>query len=158
MLHSGKRFSFATIAVDAVCLDNVFLSYREDRSPKKQPSHAFVHKCLALMTDEHCFPVHIQPAMSGNAQALQLETARAIAKNLGELNTPVHVLFVATDGDKRYDSSYQVQFKVWFPSYWSSGIAACLTMIGSMTPFFLGDLLHLRKNVRGRILTYVPQL
>jgi hypothetical protein len=96
--------------------------------------------------------------MSGNAQALQLETAMAIVKTLGELNPPVHVLFVATNGDKGYDSCYHAQFKVWFPLYWSSGLAACLTLIGSMAPFFIGDLLHLGKNVRGRILTYVPQL
>jgi hypothetical protein len=110
------------------------------------------------MTDKYCFTVHIQPTMSGNAQALQLETARTIAKTPGELNRPVHVLFVATDGDKGYDSSDQAQFKVWFPSYWSSGLAACLTLIGSMAPFFIGDLLHLRKNIRGRIQTYLPQL
>jgi hypothetical protein len=84
--------------------------------------------------------------MSGNAQALQLETARTIAKTLDELNPPLHASFVATDGDKGYDSSYQAQFKVWFPSYWSSGLAACLTLIGSMTPFFIGDLLHLGKT------------
>jgi hypothetical protein len=70
----------------------------------------------------------------------------------------VHVLFVATDGDKGYDSSCQAQFKVWFPSHWSSGLVACLTLIGSMAPFFIGDLLHLRKNVRGRILRCVLQL
>jgi hypothetical protein len=116
MLHSLKPFSFAPIAVDAVCLDNVFLNNREDLSPKKQPSHTFVYEFLPLMTDEHCFHVHIQLAMSGNAQALQFETARTIAKTLGELNPPVHVFFVATDGDKGYDSSYQAQFKVWFPS------------------------------------------
>jgi hypothetical protein len=135
MLHSRKPFSFATIAVDAVCLDNVFLSDQEDPSPETQLNHAFVYECLLLMTDEHYFPVHIQPAMSGNAQALQLETARTIAKTLGELNHPVYVLFVATDGDKGYDSSYQVQLQVSFPSYWSSGLAACLALTGSMAPF-----------------------
>jgi hypothetical protein len=107
MLHSRKPFSFAIIAVDAVCLDNVFLSDRGDPAPKKRPSHAFVDECLPLMTDKHCFLVYIQSAMSGNAQALQLETARTIVKTLGELNAPVHVLFVATDGDKGYDSSSQ---------------------------------------------------
>jgi hypothetical protein len=66
-MHSRKPFSFATIAVDAVCLDNVFLSDREDPSPKKRPSHAFVYECLPLITDDHCFHVHIQLAMSGNA-------------------------------------------------------------------------------------------
>jgi hypothetical protein len=75
--------------------------------------------------------------MSGNAQALQLETARTIAKTLGELNPPVQVLFVASDGAKGYDSSYQAQFKVWFPSYWNSGLVACLTLIGSTAPFSL---------------------
>jgi hypothetical protein len=45
MLHSCKPFSFATIAVDAVCLDNLFLSDREDPSLKKQPSHV----CLGLL-------------------------------------------------------------------------------------------------------------
>jgi hypothetical protein len=137
MLHSRKPFSFATIAVDAVCLDDVFLSDREDPSAKKQPSHAFIYECLPLMTDEYCFPVHIQPATSGNAQAFQLETARTIAKTLGEPNPPVHVLFVATDGDQGYDPSYQAQFKVWYPSCWSSSLAVCLTLIGSMAPFLL---------------------
>jgi hypothetical protein len=48
--------------------------------------------------------------MSGNAQALQLEITRTIAKTLGEPNPPVHVLFVATDGDMILPTKLNLRF------------------------------------------------
>jgi hypothetical protein len=158
IVEARKRFSFATIAVDAISLDSVFLSKREGKFTKPQPTHAFVYECLPLMTEEQCFPLHVKAAMSGNAKQDQIKVAKDIVEVLAKLKPPVHVLFVATDGDKGYNSVYQSQFNLWFPCYRKQGLTECLKIVGSLAPFFIGDWLHLSKNVRGRILKYIPVL
>jgi hypothetical protein len=158
ILGGRVPFQIATIAVDAVSLDNVFLSDREIKSSIPQPSHAFVYECLPLTTDERCFPIHVLPALSGNATDTQTTAGDAIVNVLSNLNPPVRVLFIATDGDKGYDRKYESQFNVWFPKYRDHGLTACLESLRSIAPFYLGDFLHLTKNVRSRLLGYIPVL
>jgi hypothetical protein len=56
ILENLSAFPYATISVDAISLDCVFLSDR-NQPTRPQPSHAFVYQCMPLTIHEHCFPV-----------------------------------------------------------------------------------------------------
>jgi hypothetical protein len=91
--------SDATIAVDAVSLDNVFLSDRQGAPSSDQPGYVFVYECLPLTTEERCFPLHVMPAASGNATGAHQARAESIAKLLALFPDPVREVFITTDED-----------------------------------------------------------
>jgi hypothetical protein len=155
IMRKHEHFAYATIAVDAVSLDNVFLSDRVEDSLEDQPSHAFVYECLPLTTSGRCFPVHVMPAQSGNAASNHIERAREIVAALAGLRASVRVLFIATDGDRGYEATYRCQFNHWFPHYRAHGLKSCLDFVRTLFPLYVGDILHLIKNIRSRILEYI---
>jgi hypothetical protein len=155
IIEGRVPFTYATIAVDAISLDRVFFSDREPTTAS-QPNHAFVYECLPLGIEEQCFPVHVMPSVSGNASEIQIRAAGEIVRLFKNLPNPVKVLFIATDGDKGYSSVYECQFAKWFPYYQTHGLTECLKIITGLEPLFVADFLHLLKNVRSRILAYVP--
>jgi hypothetical protein len=97
-------------------------------------------------------------APSGNAREAHILAIRKITRTPVQLPNPIQVLFVATDGDKWYTSAEEAQFAQWFPCYWANGLSECFNIIKRLAPFFIADFLHLAKNVRSRILTYIPIL
>jgi hypothetical protein len=109
-----------------------------------------------MTTENICFPLHVMAARSGNATAIHSRTAESIARVLPSIPHKTHVLFTAASGDKGYNSAYNSQFNFWFPYLRHHGLDACLQHIRrAMTPS-VADFLHLTKNVRTRLLTYVP--
>jgi hypothetical protein len=56
-------------------------------------------------------------ALSGNATAIHSRTAASIARVLASILHKIQVLFIATDGDKGYNSAYNSQFRFWFHIY-----------------------------------------
>jgi hypothetical protein len=75
ILARYEGIKHATIAVDVVSLDSVFLSDRKDRTKSPQPAYTFVYHCLPLTTVDRCFRVRVTPGMSENAT--QVQTRRA---------------------------------------------------------------------------------
>jgi hypothetical protein len=69
----------------------------------------------------------------------------------------VQVVFVACDGDPAYDKEFKRQHKVWYPKS-AAAVLLATDAVWNTRPFFVSDLLHAAKNVRTRLLTYVPVL
>jgi hypothetical protein len=67
----------ATIAIDAIAVDNAFLTSRRWRRPPRS--------CVPLTIESGCFPRPIGSAASGNATADIGSRARNIANLLGQL-------------------------------------------------------------------------
>jgi hypothetical protein len=134
ILTHHTRVSYATIAVDAVSLDNVFLSDWQGAASSDQPGYAFVYECLPLTTEERCFPLHVKPAASGKATGAHQAQAESSAKLFALFPDPVHEVFIATDEDMSWNSVYNRQFNEWYQRLRSHGINSCLDLMASMTP------------------------
>jgi hypothetical protein len=106
IVHDYGRMSVATLAIDAISLDNVFLTNRA--IAEGQPSHAFVFECLPLTVEQKCFPFHVMRAISGNAKRLDIEIADHIVKDLRQSDPPAEILFIATDRDAGYSDRHKI--------------------------------------------------
>jgi hypothetical protein len=102
ILERHPDLAYVTIAIDAVSLDNVFLTDQPEPSTMSDPSQAFVYECLPLSTTAWCFPLHIMASMSGHATGAHAEVAALISRNLAQMPKPVEVVFITTDGDLDY--------------------------------------------------------
>jgi hypothetical protein len=143
---------YVTLAVDACATDSVFISNKV--IPQDEPSYAFTIEVLPLSPREKCFPISVMPSTTGHAGRGQIGLLQAIVGVLGKQEPPVHVLFIATDGDSGYGAEYEAQFNKWFPVYRNFGLGACLNILEGVLPLYVADFLHLVKNVRTRFIKY----
>jgi hypothetical protein len=67
----------------------------------------------------------------------------------------MEVVFIATDGDPAYDNKFKTQHKAWYPKS-AIALLSAYTTVWATRPFFVSDLLHAAKNVRSRLLKYIP--
>jgi hypothetical protein len=145
-----------TVAIDAIALDAVWISNRPHKNSEGRPKVAFVYHALPCSADSKCYPLHVMPASQGNASPLICNRANEIVHILAGLPHPITVFFLATDGDPGYNCQYQSQFRLWIEHYDGSRVDACIPIIGDNLPWYMADFLHLAKNVRSRLLKYIP--
>jgi hypothetical protein len=98
------------------------------------------------------------PGKSGNATQAQTRRADDILNILAGAPHRVKVIFIATDGNRGYDSMFLGQFPHWFPGYRLHGLAACPDIIQRIYLLYVEDWLHLAKKNRARILKHTPVL
>jgi hypothetical protein len=146
------KSQIGTLAVDAISLDNKFLS--NTITVAGLPSHAFVFEFLPFCINQKCFPLNIMPSLSGSANQHPKDRIQDIVKTLRNLDPPVHIWFIATDGDAGYNALYKSQFTKWFTLYESSGLDHCLNKLPEIFPLYVADFLHVVKNIRSRMIKY----
>jgi hypothetical protein len=148
---------FGTIAVDAISLDSTWVSNRAEKA-SDPPAEAFLYELLPFTTDAKCFPVHVMAVHSGNATEENCCRANEIAGIPAGMEPPFQVLFIATDGDHGYNGKYREQFASWIDHYDGSHAETCLHFIEASLPWYMAVFLHLVKNVRSRLITYIPAI
>ena len=135
------------LGVDAMAMEPVTETNLDVRLGS---NNVFLFYAMPLRCELKSFPVHVMPRAKGNAGPDVIETLKALKDKLRQ--NRIIVKYVATDGDSGYACLYDSMFETWKPVYLSSGLDEVGSAIDSCECPVAGDLLHILKNARARLL------
>ena len=133
------------IGVDAMSMEPVLFHGME-----KVHNHVFLFELLPLSSRHKSMSIHIMTRENGNAGADVLQRIRELKQILNDEKLVVR--FVATDGDRGYDSLHVKMFNKWHNTYYTKGLDRVMEILPDVDNRIVGDLLHLLKNARSKLL------
>lgn len=135
------------LGVDAMAMEPVLETNTEVSAGN---NNVFLFYVMPLRCEFRSFPVHVMPRAKGNAGPDVIERLKSVKDKLREFG--IVVKYVATDGDSGYKCLHDFMFSKWRPVYSSSGLDEVSKAIESCEFPIAGDLLHILKNARARLL------
>lgn len=143
----------AVLGIDAMSMEPVSVGNME--CPTASNS-VFLFYLMPLACQLKSIAVHLMPRTKGNAGPDVIATAQALKDKLRQHG--IHVRYLATDGDSGYKCLYDNMLKAWWPSYMKHGLDGVASAVESCECPILGDLLHMLKNARARLIGNVVSL
>ena len=137
----------AVLGVDAMAIEPV--STPNVEAPAGA-NNVFLFYLMPLRCELKCLPVHVMPRTKGNAGPDVIAMVKAVKERLQEEG--IVVRYVATDGDSGYKCLHDSMFAKWAPVYASRGLDGVSDAITTCDCPIAGDLLHILKNARARLL------
>lgn len=113
-------------------------------------NHVFLFELLPLSGRMKPLPIHLMPFPSGNARRDVLCRIDELVSILTRLNFVVR--FIAADGDSGYNIIHERMYLSWINIYNRKGLDEVIEALDGMNGLIVGDLLHLLKNARSKIL------
>jgi hypothetical protein len=110
-----------------------------------QPTHTF---------DDHraLHAVHIVAAMAGKPTRAVIRCRQQRVLTFSQLVQPRPIIFLTADGNSGYNQFYIGEFERWYPVLREFGFTESCSLIRTMLPLYVGDFLHLLKNIRNRLI------
>ena len=145
-----KRHSLAEDEPVQVCLGIDAMSMEPVAVGDLVCNHVFLFELLPLSGRMKPMSIHLMPWSSGNANSDVLKRIEDLVAELNVLKFPVQ--FIATDGDRGYDSWHQQMHLKWQTLYYKHGLEKVIEQLDQTEKLIVGDLLHLLKNARSKLL------
>ena len=145
-----KRHSLAEDEPVEVCLGIDAMSMEPVTVGDLVCNHVFLFELLPLSGQMKPMSIHLMPWSSGNANSDVLKRIEELVAALGVLKFPVR--FIATDGDRGYDSRHNQMHLKWQNVYYKHGLEKVIEQLDQTEKLIVGDLLHLLKNARSKLL------
>ena len=114
-------------------------------------NNVFLFYMMPLNCEYRSIPVHLMTRDRGNAGDDVHQMIAGIAMHLRARN--FNVKYIATDGDSGYLHFHQYTLHKWWQSYEKSGLDSLMDMEMGDEFLAVGDLLHILKNARSRLLS-----
>lgn len=133
----------AILGVDACSFDRLF---------HKNKKYAFVFYLQPVNPAYPCLPLHITPHQNGFANCEIIQKIVLINKKLADEG--IRLIGVSTDGDPNYNEVNETTFKIYEDCLKNGNFADAYTAYSNHEDLkYFGDLLHILKLARSRILT-----
>ena len=113
-------------------------------------NNVFLFHVLPLSGQLRSMPVHVMTRNKGNAGADVFERIGVVIRALRSKD--INVKYIATDGDVGYYDCHRKTLNKWWTDYFRNGMDYILKLNLDGTELYVGDMLHLLKNARSRLL------
>ena len=137
----------AVLGIDAMSMEPVT---SETGECPLGSNNVFLFYLMPLQCHLKSVAIHLMPRPKGNAGPDVIARAKELKMILRDKG--IHVRYLATDGDSGYKGLYDEMLKQWWPCYVSRGLDGVSTQLEECECPILGDLLHLMKNARARLI------
>jgi hypothetical protein len=115
----------------------------------KNTDYAFVRYAQSLDRRLKCFPHHVKPRSSGQANNEVQIAIDSICQSL--THHGIVPKYICTDGDAGYNGRHQEFFAAWYPIFLERGLEGALRFVDEAKMLPVTDYLHLWKNFCNKI-------
>ena len=129
-----------------------------DRITAAGHKYAFCFYIQPIHPEFRCFPIHLISHEDGKANPSIITLREKIVQIIQEHN--FEVVAQATDGDNAYNFDNEITLDQYIDTVFESGIEYAIDFFADnpdiITVYHLGDMLHILKLARARLLTGIP--
>ena len=147
MRYSDTGTVDAVLVIDAMSMEPVMT---DSLGAERDSNNVFLIHSLPLSGELHSMPLHLMTRNKGNAGAIVLAKIEEIKIPLKYKD--INVKYIATDGDVGYYECHRKTLNKWWVDYFRHGLDYILKMNMDGSDLYVGDMLHLLRNARSRLL------
>ena len=146
-VHQVQGEVQVVMGVDAMAMEVV----RETNQGAEEGCNSvFLFRVMPLRCEFKSFCVHLMTRDRGNAGPDVIERINLVKACL--FREKILVKYLATDGDSGYRQLHDEMFNGWWPCYQKHGLDKLLSCLDDKPGLIVGDMLHILKNARARLL------
>lgn len=146
-VHQVEGEVDVVVGVDAMAMEVV---RHASEGVEEGCNSVFLFRVMPLRCEYKSFCVHLMTRNRGNAGPDVIERINILKACL--LEEKIRVKYVATDGDSGYRQLHDDMFDGWWPYYQKKGLDKLLRRLDGTPGLIVGDMLHILKNARARLL------